>query len=94
MAERKQNKYCIFCGRSEKQVDFLIESELGLGGVCSDCAGVINKMMQEQNRKNVAKEVGDYVLKSPSQIKAYLDQYVIGQERAKKVLSVAVYNHF
>ncbi len=94
MAEKKQNKYCIFCGRSEKQVDFLIESELGLGGVCSDCAGVINQMMQQQSQKAAAKAVNDYVLKTPSQIKAYLDQYVIGQERAKKVLSVAVYNHY
>ncbi len=94
MAERKQNKYCIFCGRTEKQVDFLIESELGLGGVCSDCAGVINQMMQQQKSKETAKAVNDYVLKTPSQIKAYLDQYVIGQDRAKKVLSVAVYNHY
>lgn len=94
MSDKKQKAYCIFCGREERQVEYLVHSELGLGGVCSDCAALLNQMLQEQNRKKNAKALDDYSLKTPSQIKMYLDQYVIGQERAKKVLSVAVYNHY
>jgi ATP-dependent Clp protease ATP-binding subunit ClpX len=51
-------------------------------------------MLQEQNREKNAKALEDYSLKTPQQIKLYLDQYVIGQDRAKKVLAVAVYNHY
>lgn len=94
MSDKKQKAYCIFCGREERQVECLVHSELGLGGVCSDCAALLNQMLQEQNRKKNVKALDDYSLKTPSQIKMYLDQYVIGQERAKKVLSVAVYNHY
>ena len=51
-------------------------------------------MIKETRHKKAVKETENYTLKTPSEIKAYLDQYVIGQDRAKKVLSVAVYNHF
>ncbi len=94
MGDKKQKAYCIFCGRGENQVEYLVRSELGLGGVCSDCASLLNQMLQEQNREKNAKALEDYSLKTPQQIKLYLDQYVIGQDRAKKVLAVAVYNHY
>ncbi len=94
MSDKKQKAHCIFCGRDENQVDYLIQSQSGSLGVCSDCAELLGKMLQEQNRKSAVEALDNYELKTPSRIKAYLDQYVIGQERAKKVLSVAVYNHY
>lgn len=94
MSDKKQKAHCIFCGRDESQVEYLIQSQSGSLGVCSDCAELLGKMLQEQNRKSAVKALDNYELKTPSRIKAYLDQYVIGQERAKKVLSVAVYNHY
>lgn len=94
MSDKKQKAHCIFCGRDESQVEYLIQSQSGSLGVCSDCAELLGKMLQEQNRKSAVEVLDNYELKTPSRIKAYLDQYVIGQERAKKVLSVAVYNHY
>ena len=94
MSDKQQKAHCIFCGREESQVEYLIQSQSGSFGVCSDCAELLGKMLQEQNRKSAVEALDNYELKTPSRIKAYLDQYVIGQERAKKVLSVAVYNHY
>ncbi len=95
MKEKKSNKiYCIFCGRSEDQVPLMINSELGLQGVCIDCANALNDIAKEQKFKKNQKEIDDYKLKTPAEIKAYLDQYVIDQDDAKRVLSVAVYNHY
>ncbi len=90
-------KKCSFCGRSEKDVRLLIT---GLNGfICEECA---------QQAYNIVKESGLYEssaqssqfdvslteVPKPKQIKEYLDQYVIGQEQAKRYLSVAVYNHY
>ena len=94
MSDKKQKAHCIFCGRDESQVDYLIQSQSGSLGVCSDCAELLGKMLQEEKSKPEVKALDNYELKTPSRIKAYLDQYVIGQDRAKKVLSVAVYNHY
>ncbi|MEE0890157.1 MAG: ATP-dependent Clp protease ATP-binding subunit ClpX [Bacteroidales bacterium] len=94
MKEKNSKIYCIFCGRSEGQVPLMIKSELGLQGVCIDCANALNDIAKEQKNKQSKKEVDSYNIKTPSEIKAYLDQYVIGQDEAKRVLSVAVYNHY
>ena len=94
MSDKKQKAHCIFCGRDESQVEYLIQSQSSSLGVCSDCAELLGKMLQEEKSKPEVKTLDNYELKTPSRIKAYLDQYVIGQERAKKVLSVAVYNHY
>lgn len=94
MSDKKQKAHCIFCGRDENQVDYLIQSQSGSLGVCSDCAELLGKMLQDEKSKPEVKALDNYELKTPSRIKAYLDQYVIGQDRAKKVLSVAVYNHY
>ena len=71
MGDKKQKAYCIFCGRGENQVEYLVRSELGLGGVCSDCASLLNQMLQEQNREKNAKALEDYSLKTPQQIKIF-----------------------
>ena len=90
--QEKQN--CIFCGRSTDEVKEFIESNYEGVGVCSDCAMGIHNYMEERIRTAKSKTVEQLQLKTPKQITDYLDQYVIGQQRAKKTLAVAVYNHY
>ncbi len=81
---------CSFCGRRESEVNLLIT---GLDGcICDECATQANKILKE-NRVN-ARQKEQIELPKPSEIKAYLDNYVIGQDDAKMALSVAVYNHY
>lgn len=94
---RKSNKrYCSFCGRSEDEVGFLIA---GLNGnICDSCAEQAHEIVNEalHSHGNVADglDLGLADLPKPKDIKAFLDQYVIGQDDAKRYLSVAVYNHY
>jgi ATP-dependent Clp protease ATP-binding subunit ClpX len=84
---------CSFCGRSKDEVNLLIA---GVSGhICDACIDQAYTIIREE-LKPVAKpfDLGDMEVKTPVQIKEFLDQYVIGQEDAKKVLSVAVYNHY
>ena len=90
---------CSFCGRSDKEVRLLIT---GLNGhICDDCARqayqiVQDNLKEKQESANTSKK-GENSLKKvpkPKEIKEYLDQYVIGQDDAKRYLSVAVYNHY
>ena len=81
---------CSFCGRRESEVNLLIT---GLDGcICDECATQANQILKE-NRVS-AKKKEQIELPKPSEIKAYLDNYVIGQDDAKMALSVAVYNHY
>ena len=86
---------CDFCGRSKREVDLLIP---GLNGfICNECAEKANEISREYLNKINESALSDIDLKNlpkPVEIKDYLDQYVIGQESAKKYLSVAVYNHY
>jgi len=89
-------KECSFCGRSEREVRLLITGVNGY--ICEDCAEQAYRIVQENlaDRKP-KKEQGKFQLKKvpkPKEIKAYLDDYVIGQDEAKRYLSVAVYNHY
>lgn len=92
----KKNNHCSFCGRSESEVGFLIS---GLEGqICNECAAQAYHIVEEQF-KSAAKPAAQPELRleelpKPKDIKAYLDQYVIGQDDAKKFLSVSVYNHY
>ena len=85
----------MFCGRSEAEVPFMLK---GLEGyICSDCAKLAAQYVSElegepAHKGGPAPKLGK--APKPAEIKAYLDQYVIGQDRAKKVLAVAVYNHY
>ncbi len=94
---RKSNKrYCNFCGRSEDEVGFLIT---GLNGnICDNCVEQAHEIVNEalHSHGNVADglDLGLSDLPKPKDIKAFLDQYVIGQDDAKRYLSVAVYNHY
>ncbi len=87
---------CSFCGRDENDVEFLIPSPI-LGGayICNDCIDACARIIDDHKMYT---EKGDRLslktLPKPQQIKKTLDEYVIGQEEAKKVLSVSVYNHY
>ncbi|MBQ1883354.1 MAG: ATP-dependent Clp protease ATP-binding subunit ClpX [Bacteroidales bacterium] len=93
----KKTPRCIICGRTEKDGALLIGREEGC--ICTDCVENIHSYLSENqpsaSRSNFAAQVKeDFKLLSPQQIHKYLDQYVIGQDEAKKFLSVAVYNHY
>ncbi|MBQ9585002.1 MAG: ATP-dependent Clp protease ATP-binding subunit ClpX [Muribaculaceae bacterium] len=92
---KKETMRCDFCGRSQREVELLIP---GLNGfICNECAEKANEISKEYLGKMEESLLSDLDLKSlpkPQEIKEYLDQYVIGQESAKKYLSVAVYNHY
>jgi ATP-dependent Clp protease ATP-binding subunit ClpX len=95
MSKDKTNSYgtlnCNFCGKSQKEVKKLIA---GPGVyICDECIELCNDIIFEDSVKTVSKPLTDNVPK-PHEIKAHLDHYVIGQERAKKIISVAVHNHF
>ena len=93
----KSNKpmdHCMFCGRSEKEVPFLLQ---GLDGfICADCVRIAGDYIKEVERETAAAAPLEKIetLKKPMEIHQFLDQYVIGQDRAKKLLAVAVYNHY
>ena len=94
MATYKTDK-CSFCGRSEKDVPLLLS---GINGfICSDCAMQAYRIIQDTLGAKPSETSGDFTLNDipkPKQIKEYLDQYVIGQDDAKRYLSVSVYNHY
>ena len=94
MAKRtnREERHCVFCGRSESEVPLLLQ---GLdSAICSDCVKICNDYIAslEKTADPVPEKIGK--LLKPKEIKEYLDQYVIGQDRAKKLLAVAVYNHY
>jgi len=85
------NMFCSFCGRSQKEVKKLISSPDGNSLICDECVSVCKDMLfEEQKQVNLEK----IELPTPQELKELLDQYVIGQDDAKRVLSVAVYNHY
>lgn len=90
IAKNDGQKVCSFCGKSAEQVKRLIA---GPGVyICDECVNVCKRILDEED-EILASEFKEDIPK-PKEIKSYLDQYVIGQEKAKKVLSVAVYNHY
>ncbi len=89
---KKQENHCSFCGRPESQVQLLLAGVDGF--ICDECVDRAHQMLNEEfmHRSNAA--IPDFKLLKPLEIKSFLDQYVIGQDSAKRVLSVAVYNHY
>ena len=94
MAEDKEKLHCSFCGKSQDEVKKLVA---GRGVyICDECIEVCISIVSDE-MKEMEQNEGKVMfegLPSPSKIKEFLDQYVIGQDLAKKVLAVAVYNHY
>jgi ATP-dependent Clp protease ATP-binding subunit ClpX len=85
------NLHCSFCNKSQKEVKKLIAGPTVY--ICDECIGLCNEIIAEEVEKDEPR-VGGAPIPKPSEIKAVLDDYVIGQDRAKKVLAVAVHNHY
>lgn len=85
----KQSELCFLCGRSKSQVNQLLKGKFGY--VCDGCVQEAYEVMNEQEEEEISDNMR---MVMPSQIKAHLDQFVVGQDEAKKTLSVSVYNHY
>lgn len=86
---------CSFCGKSQDQVRKLIAGNNNVF-ICDECIDLCSEILEEELEEDgeAAEGLGEINLLKPKEIKAFLDEYVIGQEAAKRVLSVAVYNHY
>jgi ATP-dependent Clp protease ATP-binding subunit ClpX len=92
MPNKKKMDKCSFCGREKKDVNLLIA---GIDGhICDRCAEQAHSIIQEEVKTEKSFDLDGIKLLKPKEIKEFLDQYVIGQVRAKKILSVSVYNHY
>lgn len=92
MANKIRMDKCSFCGREKKEVNLLIA---GIEGhICDRCAEQAYSIIQEEIKKDSSFDLAGIQLLKPKQIKEFVDQYVIGQDEAKKIISVAVYNHY
>ena len=88
-----QKRHCMFCGRSEREVSLLLQ---GIDAcICADCVKLADDYLKDIAKEKRSEDPGKVEsLYKPKEIHAFLDQYIIGQGRAKKLLSVAVYNHY
>ncbi len=85
--------HCSFCGRSRDEVKILIAGQDG--HICENCIEHAHEIIEKEfHQKKVDGKAGSLKIQKPTAIKAFLDQYIIGQDEAKKILCVAVYNHF
>jgi ATP-dependent Clp protease ATP-binding subunit ClpX len=90
---RKSKAICSFCGRSGNQADTLIEGPDDVF-ICPECVELCHNIIKQNRRQVDGQRTNSKPTPKPREIKEYLDQYVIGQEKAKKYLSVAVHNHY
>jgi ATP-dependent Clp protease ATP-binding subunit ClpX len=90
--ENNEDMKCSFCGKTGAQVKKLISNPNGDVHICDECVGICKEIVRET--KHGGGNPGKIELPKPTQIKKALDEFIVGQEEAKKVLSVAVYNHY
>ena len=86
-----KNQHCSFCGKAKEETRRLISGPDG-ACICDECVEICKSMIDEMQEKSAPEK--DVPLKKPAEIKAELDEYIVGQDKAKRVLSVAVYNHY
>lgn len=91
MKNEKENLICSFCGKVQSNVKKLIANPNGDSFICNECIDVCKDILHEEKLNKIESKIE---LLTPEQIKTKLDDYIIGQEEAKKILSVAVYNHY
>ena len=91
MKEDKEQLFCSFCGKPKELVKRLVSGPNGVY-ICDECIEICRDVIKEDMQKDNADK--SFTLLKPSEIKEKLDEYIIGQDEAKKVLSVAVYNHY
>lgn len=89
----ENNMVCSFCGKSQSEVKKMVISMNGEAFICDECVKICGNIIAEE-RQAKQSEQNQIELPSPAEIKEHLDEYIIGQDEAKKVLSVAVYNHY
>ena len=91
----RQTPRCSFCGKEQRMVNRLVAGPNVY--ICNECIALCNEILNDEdflNGDDVHEKIGPVKLPSPAEMKKTLDEYVIGQERAKRALSVAVYNHY
>ena len=86
-----KNQHCSFCGKPKDETKRLITGPDGVC-ICDECVEICKSMVDEWADEKAPQE--QITLKKPAEIKAELDKYIVGQDKAKRVLSVAVYNHY
>ena len=90
---KNQIQICAFCNKEKSDVNILITGNTG--NICDSCVYQANSIVEEEKGQLLTNKLKkDLKLFKPKEIKSYLDQYIIGQDNAKKILSVAVYNHY
>ena len=92
-SSKKNRAICSFCGRSSNQTDTFIEGPSKVF-ICPECVDLCHDIIQQNRKRQSRPTMTRKQMPRPKEIKEYLDQYVIGQDHAKKYLSVAVHNHY
>lgn len=92
MGEGSELLKCSFCGKSQKQVFQLISGPNAY--ICDECVALCSEIVAERRAKDAESEEQEFTLPKPREIKEFLDEYVVGQDDAKRSLAVAVYNHY
>ncbi len=87
-----KNNNCSFCGRPRGAFKEIVENPTGTVGICNDCIRICKQILDAEEKKRQKEQL--LFLPNPEKIKKELDEYIIGQDKAKEVLSVAVYNHY
>ncbi len=88
------NRVCSYCGKDEYQAKFFLTNDRENVAICDTCIEKAHHDLESEKRIEAAKEKEGFTLPTPQEIKEKLDEYVIGQQQAKKILSVAVHNHY
>ncbi|MDO7977826.1 ATP-dependent Clp protease ATP-binding subunit ClpX [Oceanotoga teriensis] len=89
-----KEKYCSFCGKSQEEVNALIAGPNGIY-ICDECIDLFGDLIEDNLNKETKKDIKNLNdIPTPKLIKSELDKYIVGQDKAKKIISVAVYNHY